>query len=123
MTMNNYTLVLAAFAALTGGVSQASAHAFLDQAMPAVGSTVHGSPAEVKLRFSQALEPAFSTIRVLDQSGKQVDRQDKEVDPNNRALLRVSLPKLSPGLYRAVWRVLSVDSHVSEGDFTFNVAP
>ncbi len=37
-------------------------------------------------------------------------------------LLRVSLPNLAPGTYRVMWRVLSVDTHVSEGDFTFDVA-
>ena len=36
-------------------------------------------------------------------------------------LLRVSLPPLHPGMYRVVWRVLSVDSHVTEGQFAFRV--
>ena len=103
--------------------TQALAHAFLDHAAPAVGSTVHGPPAGVKLWFTQELEPAFSTVRVLDQSGGQVDRMDKEIDRSDRTLLKVSLPPLAPGTYRVVWRVLSVDTHVSEGDFTFEVAP
>ncbi len=101
----------------------ASAHAFLDRALPAVGSTVHGPPAEVKLWFSQELEPAFSTVRVLDKSDKQVDGKDKQVDRGDATLLRVSLPPLAPGTYRVVWRVLSTDTHVTEGDFTFEVAP
>jgi methionine-rich copper-binding protein CopC len=37
-------------------------------------------------------------------------------------VLRVSLPPLEPGRYRVTWRVLSVDTHVTEGDFTFEVA-
>ena len=48
---------------------------------------------------------------------------DSRVDPDNRALLRVSLPLLPPGRYKVAWRVLSVDSHVTEGDFTFRIAP
>ncbi len=101
----------------------ALAHAFLDHAVPAVGSTVHGPPAEVRLRFTQELEPAFSTVRVYDKSGTQVDRMDKQLDRNDASLLKVSLPRLAPGTYRVVWRVLSVDTHVTEGDFTFEVAP
>jgi len=101
----------------------ALAHAFLDRAVPAVGSTVHGPPAEVRLKFSQPLEPAFSTVRVLDSSGKQVDRMDKQLDRNDASLLKVSLPRLAPGVYRVVWRVLSVDTHVTEGDYKFEVAP
>lgn len=101
----------------------ALAHAFLDRAVPAVGSTVHGKPAEVRLRFSQPLEPAFSTVRVFDAVGKQVDRKDKGLDPADPSVLRVSLPPLAPGVYRVVWRVLSTDTHVSEGDYSFEVGP
>ena len=101
----------------------ALAHAFLDRAVPAVGGKVHGQPAEVRLRYSQPLEPAFSTVSVLDSGGKQVDRKDKGLDPKDASVLRVSLPPLAPGKYRVVWRVLSTDTHVSEGDYTFEVAP
>lgn len=101
----------------------AGAHAFLDHAEPAVGSTVHGAPAQIKLWFTQRLEPAFSTIQVLDRSGSRVDKGDHQVDYADAELLRVSVPQLTPGTYRVTWRVLSVDTHVTEGDFTFDVAP
>jgi methionine-rich copper-binding protein CopC len=114
---------LAVFLFALAGAAQAFAHAFLDRATPAVGSTVRGSPGEVRLRFTQELEPAFSTVRVLDANGRQVDRGDKQVDPNDRTVLRVSLSTLPPGTYRVLWRVLSVDTHVTEGDFTFEIEP
>jgi len=60
---------------------------------------------------------------VLDASGKQVDRGDKGLDPSDRTVLRVSVPHLAPGSYRVVWRVLSVDTHVTEGDYRFEVVP
>jgi methionine-rich copper-binding protein CopC len=117
------TLRVLAGLALASLAPLAAAHAFLDHALPRVGSTVRGSPGEVKLWFSQELEPAFSTVRVLDKDGKQVDRKDRQLDPSDRAVMRVSLPPLEPGRYRVVWRALSVDTHVTEGDFTFEVAP
>jgi methionine-rich copper-binding protein CopC len=101
----------------------ASAHAFLDRAVPAVGSAVHLAPTEVRLWFTQKLEPAFSSVRVLDRNGSRVDRGDARVDAADATVLRVSLPALAPGAYRVIWRVLSVDSHVTEGDFTFDLAP
>lgn len=113
-------------AAMIAGLAFAAsalAHAFLDHASPAVGSTVRGPPNGVSLWFTQELEPAFSTVGVLDASGKPVDKGDKQVDSGDRTLLRVSLPPLSPGTYRVRWRVLSVDTHVTEGDFTFDVSP
>jgi len=121
--MKRSACVIALLAWLLASMQSAHAHAFLDHAAPAVGSTIHGSPAEVRLWFTQELEPAFSTIRVLDQSGKQVDKADKAVDRDDKTLLRVSLPQLPPGTYQVVWRVLSVDTHVTEGDFRFEVAP
>ena len=108
---------------IAAATAEAGAHAFLDHATPAVGSSIHGSPARVSLWFTQELEPAFSTVRVLDRDGRQVDKQDKQADRANPALLQVSLPKLAPGRYRVVWRALSVDTHVTEGDFTFDVVP
>jgi copper resistance protein C len=110
-------VVLCAFAPLAG------AHAFLDHATPAVGSTVRAPPARVRLWFTQSLEPTFSTIRVVDKSNQRVDRDDAKVDSSDARILQVSVPVLAPGRYRVVWRVLSVDTHVSEGDFTFDVAP
>ncbi len=78
-------------------------------------------PSEVKLYFSERLEPAYSTVRVKDAGGAQVDRQDARVDPANPLLLRVTLQPLEHGAYTVIWRVLSVDSHVTEGRFTFRV--
>ena len=103
--------------------SACDAHAFLDHATPAVGSAVRASPAQVRLWFTEELEPAFSTIKVLSADGLQIDKQDKQVDRSNPVLLQVSVPPLAPGRYRVVWRALSVDTHVTEGDFTFEVQP
>jgi len=112
-----FLLVLASLAS-----PAALAHAYMDRTAPEAGSTVHGSPAEVKLWFSHALEPSFSTVRVLDSDGKQVDRKDKKIDAGEAKLLKVSLPPLPPGAYRVVWRVLSADGHVTRGEFRFEVA-
>ncbi|HZP87896.1 MAG TPA: copper homeostasis periplasmic binding protein CopC [Burkholderiales bacterium] len=111
------------FMVLLAASPGALAHAFLDHATPAVGSQVHGSPDTLTLWFSEALEPAFSSIKVLDAAGKQVDRGDTAADPKDPTALKVSLQHLAPGEYRVMWRVLSVDTHVTEGKFTFSVRP
>ena len=114
-------LLLLAVACATMIAPPASAHAFLDHAAPAVGSTVHAPPSQVKLWFTQELEPAFSTAQVSDSAGKRVDQADARVDGSDPTLLTVSVPALAPGKYRVSWRVLSVDTHVTEGDFSFDV--
>ena len=101
----------------------AAAHASLVRAIPAAGSAVHKSPATVRLWFSERLEPAYSTIEVVDPDLKRVDKGDAGVDRADDKVLQVSLPQLPAGRYRVTWRVLSVDTHVSEGLFTFEIAP
>jgi methionine-rich copper-binding protein CopC len=98
----------------------AHAHAFLDHAEPRVGSSVSSPPRQLSLWFTQNLEPAFSGARVVDSAGARVD-QGARVDGGNRSLLRVSLKPLRPGSYKVYWRVLSVDTHTTEGSFSFSV--
>ena len=107
--------------ALLLGAGGAWGHAFLDHAEPRVGSTVKSPPSQVRAWFTQELEPAFSTLEVVNQSGERVDRGPAQVDAASRALLQVPLKPLGPGTYRVKWRVPSVDTHVTEGDFTFRV--
>jgi len=96
----------------------AFAHAFLDHAEPRVGSTVPSAPKEVVLFFSQKVEAAFSTIEVSDANGARVD-QGKPVI--NATTMRIGVKPLPPGTYRVRWQVLSVDTHTTEGNFSFQV--
>ena len=106
---------------LVAGLAKLEAHAFLERANPAVGSTVQASPSEVRVLFTEKIEPALSTVQVFDASGKEVDKRDVHLDRSNHALLHVSLPSLEPGSYKVVWRVVSVDTHVTNGSFNFRV--
>ncbi len=106
---------------LFSAVAPLQAHAFLKQATPDVGSRMARSPNEVKILFTEAIEPAFSKIQVFADSGKEVDKGDVHLDSSSRALLKVSLPPLGPGTYKVVWRVVSVDTHVTSGSYTFRV--
>jgi len=101
----------------------ALAHAHLDHSTPAVGSTVAQSPKEVSQWFTEALEAKFSTIEVRDAQGKPMQAGPATLARDNTAQLRVPLKPLPPGTYKVIWRVLSVDTHRTEGDFTFRVGP
>jgi hypothetical protein len=93
----------------------------LQRAEPRVESKLKRAPDEVKLYFTERLEPAYSSLRVLDARGAQVDRRDSRVDRNNPLLLRATLPPVPAGTYKVRWRVLSIDGDVTEGTFTFRV--
>ena len=99
----------------------AHAHAMLDRANPPVGGTVGSAPRAVSLTFTEKLEPAFSTIRVENASGERVDAGKPQVERGSGNVLRVGLKTLPPGSYKVIWKVLSVDTHTTEGSFSFQV--
>ena len=100
------------------GTATARAHAFLDHANPLVGSTVAKAPREVALTFTQNLEPAFSSVQVTDAKGARVDQGKAQISGNT---MRVGLKPLAPGAYRVRWHAFSVDTHKTEGNFSFHV--
>ena len=100
------------------GTGAAYAHAFLDHARPLVGSTVQNAPHEVTLSFTQNLEPAFSSVQVTDSGGARVEQGKAQISGNT---MRIGLKALKPGSYRVRWHALSVDTHNTEGSFTFTV--
>ena len=101
--------------------TRAWAHAFLDHAEPKVGSTVINSPAEIKIWFTQNLEPVFSTLEVRNAQGKEVDKKDAHLDVKDRSLFLVSLPQLPAGTYTVIWHAVSVDTHKTQGRFEFTI--
>ena len=115
--MRMLTLATTAFLTLAA-TTAAYAHAFLDHAEPRVGSTVPSAPREVVLVFSQKLEGAFSSVEVTDANGARVDQGKPQISATT---MRVGLKSLPPGTYRVRWQVLSVDTHTTEGNFTFQV--
>jgi methionine-rich copper-binding protein CopC len=110
-----------ALAAALAGAGAAYAHAHLDRASPAAGATLAVAPTEVTLHFTQQLEPKFSTIVVRDAAGKQVDKGDSHVNREDLTVLKVSLQPLGSGSYKVEWRVISVDTHASKGEYAFRV--
>ena len=113
-------LLIASAVCLSGPA--AFAHAFLDRASPPVGSEVSGSPQTVSLTYSEPVEPLFSSVQVLNASGAHVE-DGKAVAESGGRVLRVKVKALPPGVYRVEWHVTSVDTHKTEGHFTFTVRP
>jgi len=118
MTMRFIVVILALLVAPLA----ASAHAMLDHASPAVGGTVAAAPKEVVLSFTEKLEPKFSSIDVRDAKGEAV-QAGKAALGGSPTELRIALKPLPPGTYKVIWRVLSVDTHRTNGSFAFRVGP
>ena len=114
------TLLMLAAPVLALLAGPALAHAFLKTATPAVGATVQQAPAAVVIDFTEGVEPRFSTIAVQDGSGARVDLGDVHLQGGNQHLA-VGLKPLPPGVYKVTWTATAVDTHKTQGDFSFTV--
>jgi methionine-rich copper-binding protein CopC len=104
------------------GAALVEAHAKLARSEPAAASTLRSAPGEVRLWFTENLEAAFSSAHLLDGERRRVDGTEGKVDGTNGALLRMTLPALGAGSYTVVYRVVSIDSHVTAGELSFTIA-
>ena len=100
----------------------ACAHAFLDGALPRVGSENPMAPTQVVLHFTQGIEPAFSKVEVQDGSGASVTVGEAHTLPGDATRFAIGLSKIGAGTYTVIWHVTSVDTHKTQGKFHFTVA-
>ena len=114
-------VALIAGTVVIGTALSARAHAFLDHASPAVGSSVPATPPIVTLWFTQDLEPAFVDVKVTNEAGQRVDLGNAHIPQGSPAELQIGLKPLPRGTYTVSWHVVSVDTHPTEGTFTFEV--
>jgi hypothetical protein len=121
--MRRILVLLVAGTTMIGAAPSARAHAFLDHASPAVGSSVPAAPPIVTLWFTQDLEPAFSSVTVTNEAGQQVDLGKAQIPQGSPGELQIGLKPLPPGTYLVSWHVVSVDTHPTEGTFTFEIKP
>lgn len=96
------------------------AHADLLLAVPVPNTTLDAPPQEIRLTFSEPVEPRFSRVELLDSDGRRVETPPSEVDNENEIVL---IPgDLEQGLYTVSWRVLSTkDGHVTRGSYVLGI--
>ncbi|WP_179282247.1 copper resistance CopC/CopD family protein [Streptosporangium subroseum] len=100
----------------------AYAHAYLLESSPVDGQVLDRTPAEVRLRFNEAVNLGQRSIQLLDVTGKKLSIGASDYSDGKANTARTSLPpNLAEGTYVVAWRVTSADSHVVSGAFSFSV--
>ncbi len=101
----------------------ALAHAELDTVTPADKSTVVGTPAEIKMTFTETLDPKKSSIKLVDPSGSIVDAQSSVPSGGDgKEMDLVVNGELQPGAYTLRWISASaVDGDIARGTTSFTV--
>jgi copper transport protein len=103
-------------------VTPVQAHALPVRTIPPANAVLSRSPAQIEIYFTQAVDPTFSKITVLDENGNRVDAGDVTLDPADNTHLVVSMQPVKGGVYTVVWTALSAtDGHQATGSFPFAV--
>lgn len=107
---------------ILGIVRPVQAHANLYRSNPAANTVLTTSPAEIRLWFTEPVEPDFSRFTLRDSSGAELESLSSQIDANDSRQMYMEAGELSEGLYTVVWRVVSVvDGHQTQGSFAFSI--
>ncbi len=102
-------------------VGSVYAHPEIKITEPAQFSNVSVGTTQVIIRYSETVEVEFSTIKILDNTGNQVDNKDTRYFDSENSLIVTTKP-LNNGVYTVTSKVLSkVDGHIVDDAFVFSV--
>jgi len=114
------TLTTVALLASLLGASVAFAHAHLKSATPAPDSNVT-APKEVLLSFSEGVEATFSKVSLSKDGSEIAIKGLATPDADKKTLVVTPAAPLAAGTYKVVWNAVSVDTHKSNGEYSFKV--
>ncbi|WP_349408423.1 copper resistance CopC family protein [Pseudalkalibacillus sp. SCS-8] len=116
-----YKFIIIGITILLGVLSQplvTSAHAELVGTTPGEGEVVGYAVDVVTFEFSTDIEEG-SQFSIKDQNDQSIDVNTIQID-GNLMLGELSDP-LASGTYEVKYKIVSEDSHIVEGDYTFTV--
>ena len=93
--------------------NSAMAHAALVKSDPARRATLSMSPKQI--------EGAYASVVLLDSNKKVITEDTPEVVADNPKSVVFNIPEIGSGKYTVQYRVMSVDGHVIESSYDFNV--
>ena len=116
-------LGLGLFLAILFGAPSAYAHAMLHHSIPGAGDKLSSPPEEIRLEYNQDLQPGAWDI-TLTRNDNQAIPIKVVAAPSDAATLIVKPGRtLPPGIYELSWHVTSVDTHETQGSFSFTIKP
>ncbi len=108
-------------AVLFASAGLALAHPALLGSIPKADDTLDTSPREIRLRFNEPVEIAFTHVKVVDATGRALPVKAAHADPSDARTAIVPLPPLPTGSYRASWSAVGRDGHPVKGELGFSV--
>jgi copper resistance protein C len=112
---------VAALAIVMANAIVVSAHSFPETEIPSAGQTVSTAPAEVTINFDAPIEKLFAKLEVTGANGTNEAVGAPQISDDARRM-SVKVSSLKPGDYTVKWAVVGIDTHHTEGSYTFTVA-
>jgi len=97
------------------------AHSFPDKETPSAGEKVGTPPSEVVIDFDAPIEKLFAKLEVTGADGQNLATGTPQVSEDG-IRLSVKVGALKPGDYLVKWAVVCIDTHHTNGSYTFTVA-
>jgi len=114
-------LLIISLLVLSISLPYASAHPFTEETSPSSKVNAPVGVTEVTVIYSEPIELDFSSLKVLDSNGDQIDNKDSKYYQGENSLI-VTTPPLEGGVYTVTSKVLSkVDGHLVDEAFIFGV--
>ena len=102
-------------------VVTAWAHSFPEQESPLAGATLSEPPTQVSIKYDAPIEKLFASLRVINSAGRD-QTASKPVVSSDGWTLSVPVNQLPPGEYTVQWNVVCIDTHHTQGSYSFSVA-
>lgn len=115
------TIKLLIFLVLIFQINTVMAHASLIKSDPPRRASLSVPPKQIQLWFNEKIEASYASVTVLDAKKNPITEKNPEVVADDPKSVVLSLPQIETGSYTVKYRVMSVDGHVIESSFDFNV--
>ncbi len=102
-------------------VNLVMAHATLVKSDPPRRASLSAPPKQIQLWFNEKIEGSYASVSVLDSNKNSITENNPEVVLDDPKSVILNLPQIEPGRYTVQYRVMSVDGHVIESSFDFNI--
>ena len=95
-------------------------HSALESSVPRAGAVLESAPKHLKLRFSEALEPALTKVEIIVNGAAKPLALVPTLSPDGKEV-GADIAPLGPGTYSVNWNVVARDGHRTKGSFSFTV--
>jgi hypothetical protein len=121
MILRKLTIATSGLLLAVAATATARAHSFPASENPAAGQTLPTPPALVAITYDAPIEKLFASLEVVNSTGANLAAGPPQVSADG-STLSVPVAHLAPGDYTVKWRVVCVDTHHTEGSYSFTVA-